>query len=162
MKLLFHTNGSARHLETKLDCARARGNSSFEWKSRRSTIWITPGHFKNTWRSTLPRIRNSNPTRRLEAYYQTILDDVLFFRFFLKKSYLTCELTTCAGNWLRTITSDRTVYTIIRRFLFELVGTIPLPTDRNYWEVINFILCFAWITHKSIAKFLDKKNSRRS
>ena len=47
-------------------------------------------------------------------------------------------LTTCAGNWLRTITSDQTVYNTIRRFLFELVGMTSL--DRNYWEVtINLL-----------------------
>ena len=47
---------------------------------------------------------------------------------------------------LRTITSDRTVYTIIRRFLFafEHVGTTSL--DRNYREAVNFkIIWFAFI-----------------
>ena len=56
---------------------------------------------------------------------------------------------TCAGKWLRTITSDRTVRTIIRRFpfLFALVDTTPL--DKNCREVINlFVLlktdCNLW------------------
>ena len=42
-----------------------------------------------------------------------------FFFFFFGQFYLfPSRLTTCAGNWLRTITSDRIVYNIIRRFLF--------------------------------------------
>ena len=39
---------------------------------------------------------------------------------------------------LRTVTSDQTKYTIIRRFLFELISVISL--DRNYYkEVINLL-----------------------
>ena len=48
------------------------------------------------------------------------------------------SLTTCAGNWLRTITSDRTVYKRSSlSFSSEFVGMISL--DRNYWEVINLL-----------------------
>ena len=56
---------------------------------------------------------------------------------FLFNLYEVADLTTRAGDWLRTITSDQTIYTIIRRFLSELVDTISL--DRNYWEAINLL-----------------------
>ena len=64
---------------------------------------------------------------------------------------------------LRTITSDQTVYnTIIRRFLFQLVGMIPL--DRNY-QVIDllFVLLGSFGLYLNIFKtekilqFWDKK-----
>ena len=53
-------------------------------------------------------------------------------------------------------------YTIIRRFLFELVGTISL--DRNYWEVINLLfvlpgLYLNILETEKILQFWD--NSRR-
>ena len=48
------------------------------------------------------------------------------------------RLTACAGNWLRTVTSDRTVHNNSSlSFSFELVDIISL--DRNYWEVINLL-----------------------
>ena len=60
----------------------------------------------------------------------------LFLRFFF-------FLIPCAGNWL-TDHNERpnSYYTMIRRFLFELVDIISL--DRNYEEVINllFVLPF--------------------
>ena len=58
------------------------------------------------------------------------------------------EEDDCAGNRLRTITSDQTVYNI-RRFLFELVGIVSL--DRNYGrEVINlsFVLPGSYLNIK--------------
>ena len=46
--------------------------------------------------------------------------------------------TICADNWLRTITSDRTVYNNLSlSFSFELVDIISL--DRNYWDIINWL-----------------------
>ena len=68
--------------------------------------------------------------------------------------------TTCAGNWLRTVTSDQ--YTINRRFLFEFVGTISL--DRNYREVINLLfvlpgLYLNILKTEKILQFWDKRFS---
>ena len=45
--------------------------------------------------------------------------------FFFSVELESFLATTRAGNWLRTVTSDRNLqqrYTAIRRFLFELVG----------------------------------------
>ena len=57
-------------------------------------------------------------------------------------------------------------YTIIRRFLLELVGTISL--DRNYREVINLSFVLPILFHLNILKteeifaiFLGTKNPRR-
>ena len=50
-------------------------------------------------------------------------------------------------------------YTIIRRFLFELVG---ISLDRNYREVINLsfvlpVLCLNILKTEEISQFWDKK-----
>ena len=70
-------------------------------------------------------------------------------------------LTTCAGNWLRTITSDQTVYNNSSLpFSFKLVGIISLGT--NYWEVINslFVLPGLYLNileTETILQFWDKE-----
>ena len=71
----------------------------------------------------------------------------------------TTFATSC--NWLRTITSDQTMCTIIRRFLFELVG---ISLDRNYREAINLLfvlpgLCLNILKTEKILQFWDKKFS---
>ena len=72
--------------------------------------------------------------------------------------------TTCAGNWLRTVTSDRNPYTTIRRFFFffcfKLVGMISL--DRNNWGVINLLfvlpgLYLNILKTEEILQFLGQK-----
>ena len=88
------------------------------------------------------------------VYYSThlcnfkFLTNILNFpRKSIKRDFI---LITRAGNWLRTITSDQTPYTIIRRFLFELVGVISL--DRHYWEVINLLFVLPILFYLSISK----------
>ena len=55
--------------------------------------------------------------------------------------------------------------TIIRRFLFELVG---ISLDRNYSEVINLLFVLPGLhlnileTDENIATFFGTKNSRRA
>ena len=69
-------------------------------------------------------------------------------------------LTTCAGNGLRTVTSDRNRVGRIPRFLFlfELVGMTSL--DRSYWEVVN--LLFALPILPNTEKILQFSNERFS
>ena len=88
------------------------------------------------------------------VYYSThlcnfkFLTNILNFpRKSIKRDFI---LITRAGNWLRTITSDQTPYTIIRRFLFELVGVISL--DRHYWEVINLLFVLPILFYLSTLK----------
>ena len=57
-------------------------------------------------------------------------------------SIVTSEVTSLLDQLRWQLIADHnerpnTPYTIIRRFLSELVGTIAL--DRNYWEVINLL-----------------------
>ena len=69
-------------------------------------------------------------------------------------------LPLAAGNWLRTITSDQTVYTIIRRLSFW----IP---DRNDREVLNWLFvspilfCLNVLETEGILQFWDKKYAAR-
>ena len=64
---------------------------------------------------------------------------VPIYTFFEVSNFQSCWVRSknsraTTGDWLRTVTSDQTIYTIIRRSHFELVGmTSP---DRNYWQVI--------------------------
>ena len=55
-------------------------------------------------------------------------------------SFQRKRLTTCVGNWLRTVTSDQTPYTIIRRFLsLSNTSVRYISLDRNYLKVINLL-----------------------
>ena len=68
------------------------------------------------------------------------------------------------ANWLRTVTSDQTVYTIIRRFLFLLNRSIRYHWIRNYWKVINLLfvlprLYLNILRTEKMLQFRDKKFS---
>ena len=97
----------------------------------------------------------------LSTNISTISTSYLVLRIFVM---FHRNLTTRAGNWLRTITSDRP-YTIIRHFPSELVGMTSL--DRNCWKLVNLLFVSPVLywntlkTEKSIA-ILGRKNSRRA
>ena len=68
-----------------------------------------------------------------------------------KINHLRWQLIADRDEWPRP-------YTIIRRFLFELVGMISL--DRNDWEVINlsFVLFYSNVLKtEKILQFWNKK-----
>ena len=68
-------------------------------------------------------------------------------------------LTTCAGNRLRTVTSDR--YTIIRRFLFELVIISLDGNDREATNLLFVLPTFFLLEYtektEEILQFLGKR-----
>ena len=71
------------------------------------------------------------------------------------------RLTACAGNWLRTITSDRTVHNNSSlSFSFELVDIISL--DRNYWEVINLLFVLPGLENITILEEFSTSVVRHS
>ena len=93
-----------------------------------------------------------NRGNSVQNNFQTIRKRIVYFHssifsFFLRRvklipctpnyfsTFVFAIWQTCAGNWLRTVTSDRTVYS--NSLSFELVGIISL--DRNYREVINLL-----------------------
>ena len=56
-------------------------------------------------------------------------------------SFQRKRLITCAGDWLRTITSDQIFIQRLVAFFFELVGMIT--PDRNYCEVNNKLIIYS-------------------
>ena len=93
------------------------------WPVRISTLLVQ----RSVGNEIVERVR----WRRFFSY----LDERKFWKMFYVLTFINIlqskivktvhsALTTCAGNWLRTITSDQIQYKITRRFLFELVGII--------------------------------------
>ena len=66
-------------------------------------------------------------------------------QFWEKKKILDVRnksLTTCAGNWLRTITSGRTVFLFLSNSCrYDVTGQKLLTSNK-------LIICFAWVTFK--------------
>ena len=106
---------------------RNHSERHFPW---RDDLSLLPLLFDASWR--LKSIRNdlawifpyNFPNLFINIIIVKILWNIWTFLYFIDimkiKEYFRKYLTTCAGNWLRTITSDRT--RIIRRFLCQLVG----------------------------------------
>ena len=72
---------------------------------------------------------------------------------------LLCYLP-CAGNWLRTVTSDQTVHNNSSlHFSFVLVS---ISLDRNYWLVINLLLVLSvlYLKLKKYCNFGTKSSWR--
>ena len=59
-------------------------------------------------------------------------------------------LTTCAGNWLRTITSDQTVHN--NSSLSFWTRRYDITGDKDYWEVINLLLVLPILFYSNILK----------
>ena len=105
--------------------------SIFKTGLRYRNLHFVATHVDETYSCRIRKFRSSIESSRLEV------ESTFFFFFF------------CAGNRLRTITSDRTAYND------SSLSSRTRRYDRNYWEVINLLLVL-YLKLEKILQFSDK------